>query len=106
MVLEITALMVRPGEQAAFERAFSRAEPLFRDADGYLSHELCRSVENEQHYALLVEWRRIEDHTMGFVKSTAFERLRELLQGFLAAAPQREHFLAVAPARAGLPLAD
>lgn len=105
VVLEITSLMVRRGEQAAFERAFTRAESLIRTAAGYLSHELCRSVENEQHYALLVEWRRIEDPTRGFVPSHAFDQLRERLQAFLITPPEVEHFQA-APARAALPLAD
>ena len=79
---------------------------LFRDAAGYLSHELRRSVENEHHYALLVEWRRLEDHTLAFVRSNAFERLREILQGFLVSAPEVEHFLAVAPRGAQVHLAD
>lgn len=96
VVLQVAMLVVRPGEQGAFERAFAKAEPLFRDAAGYLSHELRRSVENDQHYALLVEWRRLEDHTIGFRPSAAFDRLRGLLQGFLQSAPEVEHFLAVA----------
>ena len=106
MILQVASLMVRPGEQAAFERAFSRAEPLFRDAAGYLSHELRRSVENEHHYALLIEWRRLEDHTMGFLRSHASERLRALLQGFLLTAPDVEHFQAVPAARDARTLAD
>ncbi len=106
MILEVASLMVRPGEQPAFERAFARAEPLFRDAAGYLSHELRRSVENEHHYALLIEWRRLEDHTMAFRRSHAFERLRDLLQGFLLSAPDVEHFQAVAMPSSGLHLAD
>ncbi len=95
MILQVASLMIRAGDEAAFERAFARAEPVLRDAGGYLSHELRRSVENERHYALLVEWQRLEDHTMGFVKSLAFERVRALLHGFLESAPDVEHFMAV-----------
>lgn len=107
MILEVASLTITPGEQDAFERAFTKAERLFQDAPGYLSHELRRSVENEHRYALLIEWRRLEDHTLGFLKSNAFERLRELLQGYLQCAPEVEHFRAVAPRNAAAPtLAD
>jgi len=106
VILQLASLSVRAGDEAAFERAFAKAEPILRDAGGYLSHELRRSVENEQHYALLVEWRRMEDHTLGFVKSLAFERVRSLLQGFFEAAPEVEHFLAVCPRAEQEPVAD
>jgi heme-degrading monooxygenase HmoA len=106
VILQVASLMVRPGREAAFEQAFAKVEPILRDAGGYLSHELRRSVENAQHYALLVEWRRIEDHTLGFVKSLAFERVRSLLQGFFEAAPEVEHFLAVCPRAEQEPVAD
>jgi len=97
VILEVASLTVRPGDEAAFERAFARAEPLLRDARGYLSHELRRSVENAQHYALLVEWQRLEHHTVDFVHSGAFDRLRELLRRHLGAPPEVEHFRAVPP---------
>lgn len=99
MILEIASLLVRPGEQAAFEAAFEKAQRLLVGLAGYLSHELQHSVEREQYYALLIEWRALEDYTLGFRKSGEFERWRELLQGFLTEAPQIEHFRAVAPSR-------
>lgn len=107
MILEVASLTVTPGEQDAFERAFAKVEPLFVGAPGYLSHELRRSIENEHRYALLIEWRRLEDHTLGFLKSNAFERLRLLLQGYLQFAPEVEHFRAVVHRSAVAPtLAD
>jgi heme-degrading monooxygenase HmoA len=97
VILEVASLTIRPGDEAAFERAFARVEPLLRDARGYLSHELRRSVEHAQHYALLVEWQRLEDHTVNFVRSAAFDRLRALLRQHLQAPPEVEHFRAVPP---------
>jgi heme-degrading monooxygenase HmoA len=94
VILEVASLMVRPGTQAAFERALDKALRLITDVEGYLSHELCRSVEREQHYALLIEWRSLEDHSRGFVRSNEFARCRELLQDYLQAPPQVEHFRA------------
>lgn len=102
MILEVASLIIRRGDEAAFERAFAKAEPVLQDASGYLSHELRRSVENAQHYALLVEWHRIEDHTMGFAKSLTFERVRCLLHGFFDSDPEMECFLAVSPYAAAI----
>lgn len=101
MILQVATLTVRPGSEAAFERAVARAEPLFRDAAGYLSHELRRSVENAQRYALLVEWRRLEDRAGSLPLWAALRCPREGLQALLQCTPDIEHFAAL-PAAAPL----
>jgi heme-degrading monooxygenase HmoA len=95
VILEVALLTIRPGMEGAFERAFAKAERLISDAPGYLSHELRRSLERGHHYALLVEWRRVEDHTLGFVRSRAYEHLRALLSDHLLTPPDVEYFGAV-----------
>lgn len=92
MILEMALLTIRPGHERDFERAFAKAERLLADATGYLSHELRRSLERRQHYVLLVEWRRVEDRTLGFARSGAFEHLRALLSEHLLIQPDVEHF--------------
>jgi heme-degrading monooxygenase HmoA len=92
MILQVASMMVRPDMQPAFEKALAKALRLLARADGYLAHELCRSIEREQHCALLVEWRSLEDHTRGFIGSNAFDRCRELLDPCLQAPLQIEHF--------------
>lgn len=101
MILEMATLTVFPGVQPAFEAAFDKAQRLLAGVEGYLSHELQRSVDREQHYALLIEWRALEDRTLAFPLSPEFARWRELLHGFLVERPQVEYFRAVAPRRAG-----
>lgn len=96
MVLELASLVVRAGEQRAFESAFEKAQRLLCGLDGYLAHELRRSVDREQHYLLLVEWRALEDRTLGFHRSHEHVRWRDLLQDFLAERPQIEFFRTVA----------
>jgi len=95
MILEMISLTIRPGEQHAFELAFAKAEPLLCAAEGYLSHELHRSIENEQRYELLIEWRRPEASSMGFLKSQGLVRLRHRIEAFLRTAPEGEYFEAV-----------
>ncbi|MDO9603147.1 antibiotic biosynthesis monooxygenase [Hydrogenophaga sp.] len=99
MFLEIVSLWIRPGQQAGFEQAFAKAQRLLVGARGYLAHDLQCSLDSDQNYALLIEWRLLEDSTLGFRKSGDFERWLELLQGFLMEAPQIHRYRAVATGR-------
>jgi len=101
-VLEVATLIVRPGAQAAFEAAFEKAERLLVGLRGYLSHELQQSVGHEQHYALMIEWRSVEDGSHGRQGSLEYERWRLLLQDHLAERPSVEYFQPVAGARRAL----
>ena len=91
-VLEVAMLTVRPGAQRAFERDFDKVSRLMAGVEGCLGHELRRSVGREGHYALLIEWRALQDRTRGFQQSHEFQRWRELLQAHLQCPPEVEHF--------------
>jgi len=92
MILEMTVLNVRPGEEAAFESAFAEALPLIEASAGFGGLEIRRCVELRQRYLLLVRWGALEDHTMGFRGSTRYERWRELLHHFYDPFPHVEHY--------------
>ena len=76
MILEAAALNVRPAQEAAFEAAFREASPIIAGIQGYLGHELQRCLETPGRYLLLVRWRSLEDHTVGFRQSPAYQRWR------------------------------
>jgi heme-degrading monooxygenase HmoA len=95
MTLEITAFLIQPGQKHGFETAFAKAQRLLVSMRGYLSHDLQHSVESDQIYVLLIEWRALEDATLGFRKSNEYERWMALIQGFLLEAPHVQHFRAV-----------
>ncbi|SEF32220.1 Heme-degrading monooxygenase HmoA [Amycolatopsis pretoriensis] len=95
MVWEIARIDVRPGDEAAFEKAVGEAVPLFESAGGCHGVRLRRGVEQPQRYWLVVEWETVEDHTVRFRGSPGFARWRELVGGYFAAAPQVEHVNAV-----------
>ena len=71
MILEVAILNVRSGQAAAFEQAFADAQAIISFMDGYISHQLQRCFEAPDKYLLLVYWRRLEDHTVGFRQSTS-----------------------------------
>ncbi|MBK0392402.1 antibiotic biosynthesis monooxygenase family protein [Ramlibacter algicola] len=96
MILEAAPLSVRPGQEAAFEAAFREAQRIIAASPGYLSHELHRCTERPSEYLLLVRWRTLEDHTVGFRQSAAYQDWKRLLHHFYEPFPVVSHYEAVA----------
>jgi heme-degrading monooxygenase HmoA len=92
VILELAQLTVHASTEAQFEEIFPAAVALLAASPGYISHELQRSIETPNRYALLVRWRTLDDHTVGFRGSPAFTEWRAQLSPFLAAPPVVEHF--------------
>lgn len=92
MILEVAILNVRNGSTQAFEAAFREASPVIAAAPGYLSHEIRPCIETPTRYVLLVHWRQLEDHTIGFRQSEGYQRWRELLHHFYEPFPIVEHY--------------
>lgn len=92
MILEVAALNVRSGQSAAFEQAFAQAQTIISSMPGYLSHQLLRCLEVQDKYLLLVTWRQLEDHTVGFRQSARYQEWKQLLHHFYEAFPAVEHY--------------
>ena len=73
MILEVAPLKIRPGQAAEFEAAFGEAQAIIASMEGYLSHELNRCLERPDEYVLLVRWKTLEDHEVGFRQSTQYQ---------------------------------
>ena len=92
MILEVAILNVRAGNAPDFESSFAQAAPIIAASPGYISHELRRCVEVKDRYILLVRWRSIEDHTIGFRGSAAYQEWRSLLHHHYDPFPAVEHY--------------
>lgn len=92
MITEIAPLIVIPGEEEAFEEAFAEARQIIASMPGYLGLELQRCLETNNHYALIVRWDRLEDHTEGFRASPAFGTWQDLLHHFYDPFPEVQHY--------------
>lgn len=92
MVLEVAILNVKPTQEAEFERAFGHAQLIISTMPGYVSHQLQRCIERSNRYILLVNWKTLEDHTVGFRQSKPYEEWRELLHHFYDPFPEVEHY--------------
>lgn len=82
MILEIATLNVKAGQEAEFEAAFAVARKIIAAMPGHLGHDLQRCIETPQQYVLLVRWRTLEDHTVGFRGSQAYQEWRRALHHF------------------------
>ena len=96
MILEVAILDVRGGLEREFEAAFAQASPIIASMPGYISHQLQRCVETSNRYLLLVKWKSLEAHAIGFRGSPEYQRWKELLHHFYDPFPTVEHYFLVA----------
>ena len=92
MVLEVAILDVIPGQESDFLTSFDEARKIISSMPGHLSHELKRCIENRSRFILLVNWRSLEDHTVGFRGSSQYQEWKSLLHHYYDPFPAVEHY--------------
>lgn len=95
MILEVAILNVKPGQEAEFENAFIKAQEIISGMEGFVSHQLQKCIERKNRYLLLVKWKTLEDHTIGFRESSEYQEWRNLLHHFYDPFPEVEHYQSV-----------
>src|SRR3954470_1122400 len=95
MVLEIAQFEIKHGLEEAFEAGVKQAAPLFQRAKGCTGLELARSVEKPSRYRLFVQWDTLENHTVDFRESAAFQEWRTLVGPCFESPPEVEHVVPV-----------
>jgi heme-degrading monooxygenase HmoA len=93
MVLEVAMLNIKSGQTKDFETAFAKAQLIISSMNGYISHQLKKCLENDHQYILLVEWEKLEDHTVGFRGSQEYQGWKALLHHFYEPFPTVEHYV-------------
>jgi heme-degrading monooxygenase HmoA len=93
MVFEVGILNVVPGQETAFEETLKAARPLIAATPGFVSIHVQRCIETPNRYLLLVTWKTIEDHVVGFRQSDRFSEWRRLLHHFYSPPPVIEHYV-------------
>lgn len=92
MITEIALLKIRRGQSSEFEEAFIKAQPIIESMNGYIQHELQQCLEENDKYLLLVRWKTVEDHTIGFRQSEGYKEWKKLLHHFYDPFPVVEHY--------------
>lgn len=95
MIIEVATIKVKPGAEAEFELAVGKAVDVFRRAEGCVGLMLTRCVEDPSHYDLVVRWKTLEDHTIGFRGSPLFAEWRTLVSPHFAEPPSVRHYAGV-----------
>lgn len=95
MILEKAELQVKPGMINEFESNFRKASSIISQIPGYIEHELHKCVETEDKYLLLVKWRSITDHEIGFRQSPQYLEWKALLHHFYDPFPVVEHYIQI-----------
>jgi len=92
MVLEHADIRIDPERAVDFEAAILEGvRTVIAHAPGFLGFQVQRSLESPGRYLLLIRWKTLEDHTVGFRQSEAFVRWRALVGPFFVQAPVVEH---------------
>ncbi len=92
MILEVAVLQIKEGLSEQFEMAFKEASLIISSMNGYISHQLKKCVEVENQYILLVNWKTLEDHEIGFRKSLEYQEWKRLLHHFYEPFPTVLHY--------------
>lgn len=92
MIIEVATIRVKQGLEAEFEAAVGKAVDVFRRAEGCLGLVLTRCVEDQSHYDVVIRWKTLEDHTIGFRNSPLFAEWRALVGPFFAEPPSVKHY--------------
>nr|WP_068891938.1 antibiotic biosynthesis monooxygenase [Pedobacter panaciterrae] len=95
MILEAAVLYIKQGQSDQFESDFIKASQYIRLIPGYIKHTLQKCIEQDYKYLLLVEWEKLEDHTIGFRQSEVYNNWKELLHHYYEPFPIVEHFQTV-----------
>jgi heme-degrading monooxygenase HmoA len=92
MILEVAILNIFPEKTLEFEASFEISQSIISSMKGYCGHQLQRSLENQSRYILLVNWEKLEDHTVGFRESPEYQQWKNQLHHFYSPFPEVEHF--------------
>ena len=92
MILEVAILDVISGQEPHFQRSFAEAQKIISSMPGYVNHELKHCIEKPNRYILLVNWEKLEDHTVGFRGSRQYQEWKALLHHYYDPDPEVEHY--------------
>jgi heme-degrading monooxygenase HmoA len=97
MILELADIRIHPGKQAAFDAAIIQGvETVISKAKGFRGFKVNKGVESPERYVLMIFWETLENHTVDFRQSPAFQQWRAIVGGHFAAPPAVEHFTLLA----------
>jgi heme-degrading monooxygenase HmoA len=97
MILELADIRIQPGKQAEFDIAIQRGlDQVISRAKGFNGYKVNQGIESPERYVLMIFWETLENHTVDFRESPAFQEWRSIVGPYFAAPPTVEHFALLA----------
>lgn len=97
MILEVAEFRIKPGTQNAFDAAIKRGvETVIAKAKGFRGYKVQQGIESPERYLLMIYWDSVENHTVDFRQSPAFQEWRAFVSPYFSAPPVAAHFSVVA----------
>lgn len=97
MILELADIRIQPGKQQEFDAAIQHGiEQIISKAKGFRGYEVNKGIESPERYVLTIFWDTLENHTVDFRQSSAFQEWRAIVGPFFAGPPTVEHFTLLA----------
>lgn len=97
MILELADIRIQPGKQDEFDAAIRRGlEQVISKAKGFRGFKVNKGIESPERYVLMIFWDTLENHTVDFRQSPAFQEWRGIVGPFFAGPPVVEHFTLLA----------
>ena len=97
MILELADIRIQPGKQAEFDAAIKKGvETVVSKAKGFRGYKINKSIETPERYVLMIFWGTVENHTVDFRGSPAFQEWRAIVGPFFATPPVVEHLTLLA----------
>lgn len=93
MILELADIQIQAGTQAEFDIAIQRGiDEVISKAKGFSGYKVNKGIESPQRYLLMIFWETLENHTVDFRQSAAFDEWRLIVGPYFASPPVVEHF--------------
>jgi len=97
MILELADIRIHQGKQAEFDAAIKKGvETVIAKAVGFRGYKVNKGIEVPERYLLMIFWETLENHTVDFRQSPAFQEWRAIVGPYFASPPVVEHFTLLA----------
>jgi heme-degrading monooxygenase HmoA len=97
MILELADIRIQPGKQTEFDAAIQRGlDQVISKAKGFRGYKVNKGIESPERYLLMIHWETLENHTVDFRESAAFQEWRAIVGPYFAMPPTVEHFTLLA----------
>lgn len=93
MILELADIRIHQGKQEEFDQAIQRGlDEVILHARGFRGYKVHKGIESPERYVLTIFWETLENHTVDFRESPAFQQWRAIVGPYFAVPPVVEHF--------------